>query len=53
MSCKKCKEKNNSNHLLNEVPKSFKSVEISVKIFMVLWTLLGVYGLISIINKFI
>jgi hypothetical protein len=50
MSCKSCKKKND---FKQELENSGSFVGKGVIVFAVIWTGLGIYGLISLIQKFI
>lgn len=50
MSCSSCKQKGN---FKDELEKSGSFVSKGVIIFAITWTGLGIYGLISLIQKFL
>ena len=50
MACKECK-KNSS--LKDEADKAGQFVSKGVIVAFVVWTILGIYGLVSLISKFI
>lgn len=51
MACNNCKKEHNINgsDFINEFEKNRESVGSSVMWFVVIWTLLGLYGLVSLI----
>lgn len=48
MSCDNCKQKRD---FKNEIYESTKIVEKKVLVFVIIWFLLGLYGLYSLITK--
>jgi hypothetical protein len=50
MSCKSCKNKNN---IKSELEESSKFVSKGVIIFAIIWTALGIYGLVGLIKTFL
>ena len=50
MACKECKKKG---ELKDEVLKSGEFIGKGVIVFAIAWTLLGLYGLITLISKVI
>jgi len=51
MSCTKCKQKDGSSK--EELTQIINSTTKAVVITMIIWTLLGAYGLYSLISKFL
>ena len=50
MSCESCKKKSD---FQEEVKKSTSFVGTGVVVFAIVWTLLAIYGLISLVQKII
>ena len=50
MACSECKKNSN---LKEEINNTGKFVSKGVIITFIVWTILGIYGLISLISKFI
>jgi hypothetical protein len=50
MACKSCKEKNN---IKEDMVKSGEFIPKGVIIFAIIWTSFGIYGIYSLINKFL
>ena len=50
MSCTSCKEKK---ELREEIIKSTEFVSKGVIWFVVIWSILGLYGLVTLISKFL
>ena len=49
MSCSTCKQKN----LKTEMEDTTKFVSSGIVIFAIIWSVLGIYGLITLIGKFL
>ena len=50
MACTKCKEKRKLNE---ELAKSAEHIDKGALVFAVAWTLLGLYGLVTLVMKLI
>jgi hypothetical protein len=50
MACKECKKKS---EFKEEMLKSSEFVSKGIIVFAITWTLLGLYGLVTLISKFI